>query len=261
MRKDRVRAGLGTVSVEPADQPVVVGGRYVVDITYTAGPRGIEAEGALRFKLPGLILGLDNRGPVACSNPDVKWTCSNHLPAVNDKSGREFPTVDYMFVVIQAGRLRSGDSITVRYGAKLILKTDAPEMAQRWPVEVAVDIDGSRAAPGSGFVLVENPPVLRFVNDKPYRMEALVPSYTCVNEPFRTVVRMLDRYNNIVEDFRGTIELNAHSGTGCAGLGAHTFEAHHRGVLVVHDTVLHTPGIHRIVAQDEPLGICTRSNP
>ncbi len=261
MRRDRSCSGLGAVSVTPREPSIVVGRRYTTEITYVAGPRGVEVGGALRFKLPGLILGPDSRGPVSCSNPDVRWTCSNYLPPVNGKSGSEFFTVDYMFVVIHEAPLQEGDSITVVYGDRLALKTAAPTMAQRWPVEVAVDVDGTRAAPGSGFYLVENPPVLRFVNDNPFRMEVFVPSYTCVGEPFRTVVRMLDRYSNIVEDYTGKVGLKVHTGGEWVGLGGHTFETHHKGVRVIGDTHLDAPGVHRITAQDGALGLCARSNP
>ena len=261
MRKDHVGSGIGSVSLIPDRQDVTVGRRFYIDIVYTAGPRGIGAGGAVRFKLPGFVLKPDTKVPVTCSNPDVRWLCSNQLPKTNGKSGSEFKLIDYLFVVLREGRLNEGDSITVRYGADISQATYAPEWSQKWPVEAAVDTDGLRAAPGSGFYLVPNSPVLTFVNDGPRRIEVFIPSYTCVNEPFRVVLRMLDRYNNIVEDYTGKVSLEALTGMESISLGDNTVEAHHRGVLVVEDIRLETAGVHRIMAQDRVLGLWARSNP
>lgn len=264
MRRDHVCPDLGVVSVSTLQKarPIVVGRRFIADVTYTAGPKGIEIGGALRFKLPGLILGADQVGPVSCSNPKVGWTCSNHLPETNGKSGSEFFTINYVFIVIQNARLNEGDTITIRYGDQLALRhTAAPQEAQKWPVEVAVDIDGSCSAPGSGFFLVENPPLLEYVNDRPAKMEVFVPSYTRVDECFRTTIRLKDQYNNLAEDYIGTVTLVERSGEVNIFLGEYSFEARHRGVLVVENTVFKTPGIHRLTAEDKSLGIFARSNP
>jgi len=261
MRRDFVGAGLGSVSIDRTES-VVVGRRYVVRVTYTAGPRGIEVRGAVRFRLPGLTVEPDSTGPVSCSNPAVEWSCSNHLPAVEGKNGKEFFVTQYLFVVIQGARLNEGDSVTVQYGGNLALHgTAAPQEAQKWPVEVAVDVDGSRAAPGSGFYLVDNSPVVRFVNDRPCRMEAFLPSYTCVDECFSTTIRVMDKHNNLVEDYTGSVVLEAQTAEGHIDLGEHRITPGDRGVLVVHDTVLRSPGVHRIVARDEALGTGARSNP
>ncbi len=73
----------------------------------------------------------------------------------------------------------------------------APEMSQRWRVEVATDLDGSRSAPGSGFYLVQDVPMLNFVSDRAVYAEVTIPPSTRVDEPFEAVVRFRDRYNNI----------------------------------------------------------------
>ncbi len=262
MRKDHVGSGLGIVSIIPDQRAIVVGRRFCVDITYKAGSKGVDVGGVIRFKLPGLILGAGKQGPVSCSNPRVKWTSSNHVPAIDGKNGDEFGTNTYLFVVVREARLNEGDSITVHYGSQILLTgTAAPAMAQPWPVEVAVDVEGLRSAPGSGFYLVENPPVLNFVNGSAARLEVFVPSYTRVGEDFRTTIRVLDRYCNLVEDYLGTVFLEQQTDSGVISLGGYTFTAQHKGVFAVEHTQMPTPGIHRIRAHDEALGISARSNP
>lgn len=262
MRKDQVGVGIGVVSIKTDSPTIIVGRRYSAQITYTAGPSGISTGGALRFKLPGMKKERGDSGPISCSNPDVKCSCSNHVPEVNGKKGSEFFTNDYLFVIIEQGRLNEGDSITVRYGDNIALPgTAAPQWAQEWPVEVAVDVDGSRRAPGSGFYLVEDSPALTIVNDRAYRMEVFVPSYTSVDRCFRTTVRLLDQYNNLVEDYMGAVVLEAQTGGRRTILDEHRFQLHDRGIYAFENTCLSTAGVHRILALDEASGICARSNP
>lgn len=262
MRKDPIGRDLGIVTIEPDSPCVIVGRRCFFKVSYKVGARAVETGGAIRFKLPGLIVYEGGPDPVTCSNASVKWTCSNRIPAFNGKNGREFTTLNYLFVEVREGRLNPGDLVTVTYGGSAILgATAAPQWAQKWPVEVAVDCDGARLALGSGFYLVDGAPVLSVVNDRPFRMEVFVPSYTSAGQSFRTVVRMLDRYNNIVEDYMGSVVLEARMGNQRALLGEYAFKPADKGVGVFAGTCMQNPGIHRIVARDEVLGLCARSNP
>lgn len=261
MRKDRYGENVGAVSVAPKRQSIEVGRRYWLEVTYTAGPSGVKTGGALRFKLPGLILKNDSRGPVSCSNPDVEWEASNHLPMVDGKPCFEFNSINYLFVSIRKGELFEGDSITVRYGASSVSGVSAATWACEWPVEVAGDIDGRRSAPWSGFQLVPNPPLLTFVHGRPFRMEVFVPSYVGVDEPFRVVSRVMDRYGNLVEDFTGTVALQARCGDDQIDLGERSFEPRHRGVMTVEFPGFNEPGVYRVSVGNEALGIQVRSNP
>ncbi len=261
MRKDRYGENVGSVTVEPKRNSIEVGRRFCIEVTYTAGAVGVKTGGVLRFKLPGLVLKNDPLGPVSCSNPDVEWQSSNHLPMVNGKPCFEFSTIDYLFVSLHKGALLAGDTLTVRYGTSAVSNISAPTWACEWPVEVAVDVDGSRSAPGSGFQLVPDPPLLTFTHGRPLRMEAFAPSYGSVGAPFRLVTRVMDRYGNIVEDFTGMVSLQARRGGNLIDLGEHTFEPGHRGVMTVELPGFDEPGIYRIAVRSESLGIQARSNP
>jgi len=258
MRMDRAGTDNGCVSLEIASTSIVVGTRYTMTVIYTAGPQGVAVGGCVRFKLPGLEL-VKAREPVAsCSNPNVVLNCTNALPAIDGKNGAEFFTLDYLFVTIEQAPMAPGDTISVRYGHSLPMhRTAAPLMAQRWPVEVATDLDGSRRAPGSGFHLVRNPPTLDFVNDRPSYLEITVPSYTQTGTSVEAVVRARDRHHNICTDYDGVVALSA----GSAPPGTCTFAATDRGVRQCTDVTLASDGVHRITAIDHARGIYARSNP
>lgn len=262
MRRDQDGTDNGRVSLEIASTKIVVGTRYTMTVIYTVGPRAVAVGGCLRFKLPGLEL-VKAREPVAsCSNLEVELNYTNVLPPIDGKDGAEFFTLDYLFVTIEQAPMEPGDTISVRYGQSLPMhRTAAPLMAQRWPVEVATDLDGSRSAPGSGLSMVTDLPVLDFVNDKPFYLEVTVPSYTQTGARFEAVIRARDRHHNICSDYEGTVTLSSGSGDRSAPLGAYTFTAADRGVHTCSDLVLPSDGIHRITAIDDARGLYGRSNP
>ena len=131
MRKDKEIPGNGAVSIQISDTNIPVGSRYVMTVVYTAGKQGVSVGGSLRFKLPGLRLregmsgfNLEGRhiGPVSCSNPRTKLRCSNSVPRVNDKSGIEFFTIDYLFVMVEAEPLREGAKKLIKEKYRILQK-------------------------------------------------------------------------------------------------------------------------------------------
>ena len=261
MRLDREALEVGRVSVDIADADIVVRRRYVMRVTYTAGPGGVSVGGCVRFKLPGLKADDIRRLRVDCSNPQVKLTCSDTVPVVNGKRGSEFFTLDYLFVTIGDAPLREGDTISFKYGDQLgSMHICAPLRAQRWRVEAAVDPDGSRRAPGSGLHLVKDPPAIGFFSDVAAKIELTVPSTTVLNEPFDAVVRVRDAYNNVVTDYTGTVKLLEGCGIDRGAAQTYTFTEKDRGVHVF-ESVFQSLGVNRTAAMDEDNGIYARSNP
>lgn len=262
MRRDREGNDNGTVAIVIADRTIVVGRRYAMTVSYTAGPPGVAIGGVLRFRLPGLGVRGDRKAPVSCSRADVELVASNWIPRVDGKDGQEFGIHNYLFVTVAGAPLAEGDTISVDYGRDLLQRhTAAPLCASSWKVEVATDLDGTRGAPGSGFLLVRNPPVLRFVPDRASAMEVTIPSGSVVGKPFDAVVRLRDQYHNVATDYCGRVRL-------FAGLpGASRVQAEHRfapddgGVYSFNCPGFETPGIHRITAIDEASGFFARSNP
>jgi len=248
MRRDQYGKNNGKVALEIPSTRITAGQRYFLKVVYTAGAKGVEVGGALRFKLP--------KGRAVCSNPDVGLQCSATL-GPQGRKGKEFFTTRYLFVTIRDAPLRAGDTVTVACGQQHMDGLVAPRCAGPWPVEVATDLDGSCSGPGSGFRLVPDPPVLEFVSDKPAKLELTIASSTTVGEAFDAVVRARDKYENIVSDYAGTVRLQDGAG---AELAAHRMLPEERGVhaFLVR---LAEPGIHRLAVVDEAFGFYARSNP
>ena len=255
MRRDRHGEDIGAVSVETDSTEIIVGRKYGMDVTYTAGPQGVAIGGTLRFKLPGfLVTDYPNGVPVACSDAEVVLESSNTAPGKYKKTGAEFFTIDYLFVSIREKALAPGEAVTVQYGRRIQAKYAwAWDIAGPWLVEVAVDLDGSRSAPGSGFFLVPNAPVLTFISDDAVRLEVTIPSSTVVGEPFEVCVRARDKFQNLASGYRGTVMLQPQDHT-------HTFTAEDEGVYTFEGVVFDEPGIHRIEAHDEGRAFRARSN-
>jgi len=240
MRSDKEGMDNGKVSIDIQDNNVVVGRRYSMKITYTAGPRGVSIGGSLRFRLPSFKVDELCREPIECSNPRAKLKLSrawNHL-----------------FITVEGEPLKEGDTVSVFYGY------EAPTVALKWRVEVATDLDGKRGAPGSGYYLVRNPPTINFVSDRAVKLETTIPSTTKVGEPFEVTVRARDRYNNVATGYRGRVRLESISGR--ARLPeSYVFKPEDQGVHTFKGIVFETPGINRIIAIDEGYGLYGRSNP
>jgi hypothetical protein len=122
-------------------------------------------------------------------------------------------------------------------------------------VEAAVDPDGTRAAPGSGFRLAPGAPVIEFVADRATRLEVTIPSSTVVGEPFAATVRARDRFMNLADGYRGRVELRVG-----ADRFVHAFAAADAGVHRFEGITLDAPGIHRVEAFDAGGGLWARSN-
>lgn len=261
MRRDHFGDDIGTVSIEPAKPEVRVGRKYKITVTYTAGPRGVAAGGCVRFRLPGLKLDEFKEGPpVSCSDGEVELSFSNLLPKMNGKAGHEFFAIDCLFVTIEGKPLAAGESISVEYGRGLASKyIFAHQVAGKFHMEVAVDPDGTRSAPGSGFLLVKRPPVVTFVSDRPEYLEVTIPSSIVAGETFDAFVRARDQYRNIAEGYTGTVSVFSGAFENRDVLETVTFASEDRGVRRI-PVALDEEGIHRLSVMDDASGMYARSN-
>jgi hypothetical protein len=261
MRQDHFADDIGTLSVEPADLAVRVGRKYRCTITYTAGPGGVAEGGCVRFRLPGLKLEELRRGaPVCCSDPEVRLECANTVPVTHGKPGYEFFTIDYLFVTVRDKALAPGETISVVYGHGLASKyLFASAAAGPFHMEAAVDIDGTRSAPGSGFYLVRNAPVVTFESDNPVCLEMTIPSIVSAGERFEAFVRARDQYRNIAERYAGTVTLFAGPFENRTVLGTAAFTPEDRGVRRM-EAAIDEEGVHRLSVADEASGMYARSN-
>ncbi len=261
MRLDSYGEGLGSVSVDTRDRTVTAGSRLYMRVTYHVGEAPIAAGGAIRFRLPGLFAkGGCERAPVECSRDGVQLRAANFLQPVNGKNGQEFfARNDYFFVMVEEGALRAGETVTVTYGDLGTTHNLMPTWAQKWAVEVAVDPDGTRPAPNSGFYLLADPPLIEIVPGRPEALEVTVPSTARCGESVTVMLRARDHHRNVVRGYESAFETRLLSADGARPLDL-DFELNREGVLAYRDLSLREAGVHRLEVVDRELDFRAVSN-
>ncbi|MBS3762652.1 MAG: DUF3604 domain-containing protein, partial [Planctomycetes bacterium] len=263
MRLDSYAENLGDVRIHTPSQTVTAGSRFPMDVVYRVGPTPITAGGAIRFRLPGLYAGDGKiRAPFRSSREEgVELRAANALPPVNGKNGEEFFAVNwYFFVVVEEGELHPGDTVTVSYGQVGTTRGRFPTWAQKWAVEVAVDPDGTRAAPRSGFYLLPEPPHIEIVPDVPEKLELTIPSTIRCGEAVRAVLRARDHYRNVVTGYESCFETKLLR-EDTAQPRELEFALNEEGILFCDNLVFPDSGIYRVEVTDRDLGLRAVSNP
>lgn len=119
------------------------------------------------------------------------------------------PSISLIPLVITGKELIIKYIITEKLGIKKnskielrIVKTLAQSL-----VEMNKKIDIYLELPDKNKINFSNPPTLNLINDKFNHITILCPSIAIVNQKFKIILRIEDKYKNLVKDFRGKIEL------------------------------------------------------
>ncbi len=211
--------GEGTTRI---NQPVCVAGQTAeLEMTYTAGPRGIETGGAVQFFLPHSwpVMQFADPDAVGCttvnvSRPGVQFTLDAHAPGRGARafSGQLRHTHE-AFIRITAGSLKPDDEVRVTYRAEV----------QRYPQEEYDFIDDVRAwyarvvplgvatdANGDGiFRAIPPPRSHRFQVTAGDATQLFVTAASVVEkgERFSIHVAAADRYRNRAKTYQGKVRL------------------------------------------------------
>ena len=181
----------------------VVAGEYGTwTLTYVAGKRGLSKGGALKIY----------------TDSDTDWG----LPQVQDPAGADYLTCEAptdagiavivknyktLLLAVHGKGLSAGESVKVTWGDRT--RGGPGSRAQTFYEAkhyfwVSVDPDGK-----GEWVSLPNPPSLRILGGEPERLEVTVPSMVALEKPFRIQVRLVDKWGNPSQVFRGRIDLTA----------------------------------------------------
>lgn len=160
---------LGYLTVLP--ESVTAGKPFGMDLIYTVGERRIEKGGCIRFQIPQACPDPQLRSPIqpgycriSCSRPGVEFALSA------SRSGHPKDTAyvtiwgKNLYACLTKGSLHPGDKVILHYGASAApemgafanaVPTPAPFFSGDHYCSVAIDPDGSRAAPFSGMLLCD----------------------------------------------------------------------------------------------------------
>ena len=225
MHREQTSAEVGQARIEPS-APVVAGSGGTWRITYTAGSGGIAPGGRVRITIPhgfttpqtsaffdpgfttvetdasGVELSLSVASMVFC-----------RLDPATGHSGAWGRSV---FVEVAGRGLTEGESFTLTYGNADYYRSEpfalpgayARELSGPAEFTVAVDPDGKRAAPYSGYVRLAEQPTLQVLPGPPVRLRALLPSDALAGEEVQATVVACDRFNNPVSVERQGVALS-----------------------------------------------------
>ncbi|MHA1734656.1 MAG: CehA/McbA family metallohydrolase [Promethearchaeota archaeon] len=224
MHRENVDARLGRATIEPGD-PVEAGSRGTWRLEFTAGEGGIEEGGSLRVTIPhgftppqveaffepgfttvetgarGVELSLRVKSDIFC-----------RLDPASGHSGAWGRSV---FVRVGGRGLRAGESVILTYGnadyygGEPFSRAGARvrELSGSAEFTVAVDPDGLRSAPYSGYSRIADPPTIQVLPGAPTTWRATIPSDLVAGWQYSARVVALDRFNNPAWTARNPVSL------------------------------------------------------
>ncbi|MBD3349851.1 MAG: DUF3604 domain-containing protein [Candidatus Lokiarchaeota archaeon] len=207
---------LGCANIKPKD-PITVDSKGTWKITYIAGKEGIDVGGAVRITIPHGFTAPQTKAFYEPGFTTVETEDKNLELSLNviydifcrlDKNtGHSGAWGRNIFVKILKGGMEEGDSFTVIYGnrdyygdepfSKAGAKTR--ELSGEAEFIVAVDPDGNRTAPFSGYKRIEKSPKLKLLPSSPDRLLALVSSNINNTSKIATHLIYVDEYNNPIK--------------------------------------------------------------
>jgi len=220
MLKEKVSSGLGHARIEP-EKPVVAGSANSWILTYFTGEKGLKKGGSIRVTIPHGFTSpqidefqKDGFVTVDCPGRNVSLSLklvSKIFCAYEPESGHSGAFGKNLFVLLEQGELLPGERIELIFGNIEYYGGEtwgpkppkAPELSGTHEFTVAVDPDGSRAAPLTGYYLLEKSPLVKVLPDEPERLIPVVPSNVEPGEKITMHLIAVDRYLNPVEQPNG----------------------------------------------------------
>jgi len=215
MHREQRSTEVGNASIEPR-APVEAGAGGTWRIGYTAGPRGVDVGGRVRITIPH---GFTSPQTSAFFDPGFT-TVETDAPGVDlslEVNPRIFCRLDpetghsgawgrSVFVQVGGRALREGESFTLVYGNADYYRAEPAGLAGAYarelsgPAEftVAVDPEGNRSGPYSGYLRLTEQPTLQVLPGRPVRLRAIVPSDIRAGKTCRVTAVSIDRFNNPV---------------------------------------------------------------
>lgn len=295
--KSRVLAGLGKAEIYP-DDDVTAGSVHTWKITFTVGQDGLDVGDGILVSFPHLftipfcaklpipyflwhtvpdtVPLVTNPGctTVDCSNPQTNLVT---FIDANRDHGYAVGEGKNLYVTVKKAPLKKGDMIEIIYGdisygspgavASSIAQlfefevivfrqmnwqqvNDELKEKPRWPI--------LRAA--KEWYFIERPPLLRVVGGEAVKLLLNAPTTLSVGEKGNLTVVVRDRYENVSDNYKGTIHFLPQADAQLPDSYIFSREDHgwykFEGVLA-----FKKPGVYRLTIQDKDRSLKATSNP
>jgi len=213
--REETGSGIGRATIKP--NYVTAGSRSSFELTYFVGEKGLKTGGSIRITIPhGFTTPQvdefykDGFVTAESSREGVTLTCrvvSKIFCAYRSELGHSGAWGKSLFVDLDEGELFEGDFIKVIYGNVLYYGAEdwgpkpprVTELSGTHEFTVAVDSDGTRSAPVTGYYLLPHSPVVTVLPDEPKTLIPVVPSNIEPGQEISLHIVMVDQYLNPVK--------------------------------------------------------------
>ncbi|MHA1681953.1 MAG: DUF3604 domain-containing protein [Promethearchaeota archaeon] len=213
MHGENVDGTIGTASIWPGT-PVVAGSKGTWKIKFTAGERGLLKNGVVRFTIPHGFTAPQSKAFYDPGFVTVEserdgdaleiYIASDIFCRLDRDTGHSGAWGRNVFVKVNDRNMVEGESITLTYGNSDYYGNEPFSRAGAWarelsgPAEftVAVDIDGTRSAPFSGYTRVESQPSIEVRPGTPAIARLIVDSNIIKGKKIDGRLLIADNYHN-----------------------------------------------------------------
>ena len=226
MLREKTRLDIGQATIKP-DHALTAGSRSSFKLTYFVGKEGLKTGGSIRITVPhgfttpqvdefykdGFVTAESSRkgASLACH------VVSKIFCAYRPKLGHSGAWGKSLFVHLAEGDLFEGDYIEVIYGNVSYYGEEdwgpkppgIPELSSTHEFTVAVDPDGSRSAPVTGYYILPRSPAVTVLPGEPRSIIAVVPSNVDRGQKIPLHITVVDQYLNPVEMRDGDFSVRA----------------------------------------------------
>jgi len=222
MLREQIGKEIGYATIEP-NKPVIVGARQTWAITYYVGKREIKKGGSIRITIPHTFTTpqinefyKDGFVTAECSIKEI--SLSIHLEskifcAYRPKLSHSGAFGKSVFFLINNRELIKGDFIKIIYGntsyyGKEKWGPKPPKVScvsGKYEFTIAVDPDGTRSAPVTGFFLLKKSPTVTIIPGVLKEIIPVAPSNIGLGQKIPVYIISVDKYLNPVKDKDGEL--------------------------------------------------------
>ena len=213
MLREKMGEDIGYATIEP-NRPIIAGTRQTLVITYYVGERGIKKGGSIRITIPhtfttpqinefykdGFITAKCSKKEISLSmHLESKIFCA-YCPELSH-SGAFGKSV---FIQVNNGELIKGDFIKIVYGdtsyyGKENWGPKPPKtscVSGKYEFTIAIDPDGTKSAPVTGYFLLKNSPVVTVIPGRLKEIIPVAPSNIELGQKIPVYIISVDKYLN-----------------------------------------------------------------
>lgn len=238
MLREKIGKDTGYATIEP-NSPVIVGARQTWTITYYVGKRGIKKGGSIRITIPHTFTSpqidefyKEGFTTAKCSRKEISLLLrieSRIFCAYRHELSHSGAFGKSLFILINNGELVKGDFIKIVYGNTSYYGKESwgpkPPKAScvsgKYEFSIAVDTDGTRSAPVTGFFLLKKSPTVTIIPRRLKEIIPIAPSNIDLEQEIPVCIVAVDKYLNPVKGEDGELtvkcgskEKNYHSHNG-----------------------------------------------